>query len=299
MPSLKQSSGPEPTPQPAPEPTPDSTPATSPTTPEKAPVTEPAASPDPKITPVTAPSSDKASPSVPPSNPPPKDSVTKLTDLELTKVFSNAWQITISNFKIVAGSLLFVIAVNYLLQFFTNTANEGTRNSSASIALVYLVIYILVFLVTTVFQVVTGIGLTRIQLDVVDGKKPNFAELFDPQALFWKYLWTTVVYSLIVFGGLLLLVVPGVIWAIKYQFALTLVVDKKMGLNEALKTSGRITKGHKGWLFGLTILVVLMQLATIFTLFIGLIVTVPLANIIYIVVYRYLESLDTKAPVAS
>jgi uncharacterized membrane protein len=104
---------------------------------------------------------------------------------------------------------------------------------------------------------------------------------------------------LIILGGLLLLVVPGVIWAIKYQFAMTLVVDKKMGFNEALKTSGRITKGHKGWLFGLTILIGLMQLATIFTLFIGLIATVPLAYIIYIVVYRYLESLDTKAPIAS
>jgi uncharacterized membrane protein len=228
-----------------------------------------------------------------------KNIETKLTNLKVSKVFSNAWQITISNFKIVAGSVFFVSAVGLLLNFFSNTANDGTRKSSASIALVYFAIYILIFLVTTVFQVVTGIGLTRIQLDVVDGKKPNFAELFDAQAVFWKYLWTTVVYSLIVLGGLLLLVVPGVIWAIKYQFAMTLVVDKKMGFNEALKTSGRITKGHKGWLFGLTILIGLMQLATIFTLFIGLIVTVPLAYIIYIVVYRYLESLDTKALVTS
>ena len=218
----------------------------------------------------------------------------KLAELKVSGVFSKAWQITISNYKIIAGSVFFVSAVGLLLNFFSNIASNGTRKSNASIALVYFAIYILVFLVTTVFQVVTGIGLTRIQLDAVDGKKLNFAELFDAQSIFWNYLWTTVVYSLIVLGGLLLLVVPGVIWAIKYQFAITLVVDKKMGLNEALKTSGRITKGHKGWLFGLTILIGLMQLATIFTLFIGLIVTVPLAYIIYIVVYRYLESFETK-----
>ena len=62
--------------------------------------------------------------------------------------------------------------------------------------------------------------------------------------LIWPVLWTTVIVILIVFGGSLLLVVPGLIFAVWYNFTFyTVIFENKRGMN-ALRASKDMVAGR-------------------------------------------------------
>lgn len=60
----------------------------------------------------------------------------------------------------------------------------------------------------------------------------------------WKYFLASLVLGLIIIGGLILLVVPGIMFAIWFSFTLFLVFDKDLPVKQALKDSKAMVKGR-------------------------------------------------------
>lgn len=147
-------------------------------------------------------------------------------------------------------------------------------------------------LVSTVIQILVTIGLTKICIQFCDGKVPKFSELFSNMHLFLKVFAASILQALIVLGGLILLIIPGIIFSIKLQFVTYLVVDKGMGPVEAVKRSWLITKGIKWQLFLFGLLLGVINILGMLVLFVGLFVTVPVTMIAYTYVYRKLEGND-------
>ena len=92
-------------------------------------------------------------------------------------------------------------------------------------------------------------GITKISLKILDGENGKYTDLFSCTALFFKYLGASILYGLIIFAGSLLFIIPGIIWAIRYQFCIYFVIDKGLRPIEALKMSSKIIKGNKRKLF--------------------------------------------------
>jgi uncharacterized membrane protein len=63
-------------------------------------------------------------------------------------------------------------------------------------------------------------------------------------------------------------------------------VDKNLAAWEAMETSRKATGKHWFGIFGFGIVIALINMATVFTLFIGLIWTIPLSVIAYGILYR-------------
>ncbi|MDR3570940.1 MAG: DUF975 family protein [Candidatus Pacebacteria bacterium] len=110
---------------------------------------------------------------------------------------------------------------------------------------------------------------------------------------FWTYVGTAILYWAIVVCGLVLVIVPGVIWAIMFGFGLLLVVDKGMGPIEALKESKRITYGYKWQLFLLGILSILVVILGFICLIVGVLVAYPVVTIAMVHAYRTLQQKQT------
>jgi uncharacterized membrane protein len=106
---------------------------------------------------------------------------------------------------------------------------------------------------------------------------------------FLNYLVGSILYGLIVLGGLILLIVPGIIWAIKYSFFGYLIIDRDMGPVEALKRSGEITKGYKWDLFLLGLLFFGIVLLGIIACVVGIFAAIPTIWVAHAYVYRTLE----------
>ncbi|PIT86667.1 MAG: hypothetical protein COU33_01865 [Candidatus Magasanikbacteria bacterium CG10_big_fil_rev_8_21_14_0_10_43_6] len=151
-------------------------------------------------------------------------------------------------------------------------------------------VYIVLNIALIVWSLLLSLGLIHITLAFVDSKKPTIGELFGQGALLGQAILLYILYTLIVMAGILLLVVPGIIWSLKYSQAFYLLVDKKMSATEALKKSGELTSGVKLELFGFGIVSGLVILAGLLALVVGLFAAIPTVMIATTFVYRRLLS---------
>ena len=137
-------------------------------------------------------------------------------------------------------------------------------------------------------SIIIEMGLIKIALKFCDNEKGNFSDLFSCSYLVFKYLLSSLLYSLIVFGGLILLIIPGIIWAIKFQFFGYFIVDKGAGPIEALRKSSAITRGVKLDLFFFGLLLTFINLLGTICLFVGLFASIPTTMVAKAFVYRKL-----------
>ncbi|MEK9148723.1 MAG: DUF975 family protein [Candidatus Desantisbacteria bacterium] len=151
-----------------------------------------------------------------------------------------------------------------------------------------LALSIIIDIALQVLQIVIGMGFIRIALKFCDNEKGKFSDIFSCFPLFFKYLFGYILYGLIILGGMILLIIPGIIWGIKFQFLGYFIVDKGLGPIEALKRSSAITKGAKWNLFLFGLLLTLINLLGLLCLFIGLFAAVPTTMVAQAFVYRKL-----------
>jgi len=138
-----------------------------------------------------------------------------------------------------------------------------------------------------VLTILVSIELVKITLIFYDYNKGQLKDLFSEYRLFFKYLLANIIYVLIILGGLLLFIIPGIIWAIKFQFFPHLIVDKKLEPIEALKQSSAITRGIKWQLLAFLLVVVIINVLGILFL-VGLFITIPITILAMAFVYRKL-----------
>lgn len=146
----------------------------------------------------------------------------------------------------------------------------------------------LLSLLAFLFAFIIKIGYEKIFLKVYDGEKPKLSEMFQHYTLFWKYLGVVILNCLVVVGGIILLVIPGIYWAVRFSFAALIVVDTKSGPMAAMKESWAITKGNFWKLLLLWLAIVVINLAGIIALYVGLLITVPVTTFAAVFVYREL-----------
>lgn len=148
-----------------------------------------------------------------------------------------------------------VIAVEESGDFVTVTYNRiagdfknlGECFNSKNIALTLLLI--LINLLAGIFAYVLFMGWNRIALDLFDRGHSEVNRIFVTLPLFLSYFIGGILYSLIVSFGTFLLIIPGIIWALKYGFFDLMIIDTDCGPMEALSKSGSLTYGHKWQLF--------------------------------------------------
>lgn len=161
-------------------------------------------------------------------------------------------------------------------------------------------VIIFIALLGFVLGAILQLGLIRLFIDLVDqDTEDRLKMLFSQHKLFWRYLGASVLYGLMVGFGLILLIVPGIYFALKYQFFSYLIVDKNLGVFDALKKSGEITKGVKWKLFGFWFALVGLNILGLLVLLVGLLVTIPTSILAYIYVYRTLSKRLVPAAVSA
>jgi hypothetical protein len=108
-------------------------------------------------------------------------------------------------------------------------------------------------------------GFWGILLDLCDGRKTGFFEIFSKLGLWWRFLLANYV-AFVLWGlGLILLVVPGVIAIIHTCFFGLCIADEKLGPIASFKRSSQLTKGCRLKILGLLCLLGLIAVASMAT----------------------------------
>lgn len=112
---------------------------------------------------------------------------------------------------------------------------------------------------------------------------------------FCYYVAAAILFGLAVFFGLILLIVPGIIFGVMMTFYKFIVLDKGLSPVAALKESIRITKGYRWKIFLYFLLAALIGIAGILVLFVGTLFAIPLVTIGYALMYKKLSNLNAIA----
>lgn len=163
-----------------------------------------------------------------------------LVNLEAGAIVSEAIDILSRNF-------LFFFALGLtggLLEILTSVHKMSNPESWADVGLDFIG-----FFITAFCSVMIYLAMDRIE----KGEKPGFDafwEIFDKAAdKYMVYLATMVLYTLIVIGGLILLVVPGLIFIYKYKLAGPMSVLETGAGEDYFKKSSEASAGYKWDIF--------------------------------------------------
>lgn len=187
-------------------------------------------------------------------------------------LLGKSWEIVKNNWQIFAvinifGILYAIVDALNLGDYDTNKINSPLLSGGSEISGVQLggiigggLLAFVIFASINFFFVVMGISL---QLKTAGGKKPDLNELFaDGKKYFFPMLGLIIVLTVVIAIGFILLIVPGIIAIGRLAMAPFVMIDKKVGIEEALRRSNKLGKKYFGevWaVIGVTILISILS----------------------------------------
>jgi uncharacterized membrane protein len=180
------------------------------------------------------------------------------------------------------GSTVVILLASGLIDAFSSAIDAAVGGSAEQPSIIGTV-------VNLGLGTLLGMGATAFYLAAHDNPDTvDLSALWHPQP-FWKYLGASILYAVALVVGLILLVVPGIIFALMFMFTTFIVIDRELGPVEAMKESNRITYGHKWSLLGFTLVLVLINLLGVIALVVGLLVSIPVSSLAVTHAYRVLS----------
>lgn len=201
------------------------------------------------------------------------------------QAFQFGWDIWKKNIGFFA--LIFFVA--FLVQLAPGFVSGYLKDDTPILAFFLSIFY-------NVISMIVSMGFIKISLKFRENQQPEIADLFSVYPLFFVFLFGSVLYGLIVLGGMILLVIPAIIWGIQFQFYAYFIIDQKAGPVEALKKSARLTRGVKFELFIFNMMVLGVNLLGIFALGVGVFITAPITMVATAYVYRRLLETQAQEP---
>ncbi len=155
---------------------------------------------------------------------------------------------------------------------------------------VHEVLTVIFILFAIISSLIMAPGLTKLYLNILDHKDPKIADLFSQAKRAWPYFAVKFLYGLIVMGGLILFVIPGIYWALEFSLAPWLVVDKNMKVMDAFRESARLTNGYKWDILAFYKVVSMIMGVGAILFYVGILLTIPIGILAYAAMYRQIES---------
>jgi len=116
---------------------------------------------------------------------------------------------------------------------------------------------------------------------------------------YWNAVLACLVTMVIIIIGIIMLIVPGIIFACRLAFVPYLVIDRKMETMEALKTSWEMTRGH-GWkIFFIGLLGFFIIIAGLIVLFFGVFISIMWIKTAMAVLYYEVSNKQAQLQVTS
>ena len=151
-------------------------------------------------------------------------------------------------------------------------------------------------MIGSIIETVFMVGYAKYCLDFVRGKKSEpKSELKDIFSFAMKHFWTIflvdLLVALIIIGGMILLVIPGIIFAIGHFFYQEVCVDNiDLSIGEIISKSWQLTNGHKVDIFVLILSFIGWALLAPFTLGLLYIWLFPYMTVTLVLYYEQLKN---------
>ena len=171
-------------------------------------------------------------------------------------------------------------------KYHLETAWKTTISRIAPLLLMTLAMVVASLITLGILAPVTLAGyMQSILLLVRDGREPKIQDIFSQMRLFLPLLFFGIVVVIITCIGMMLLVLPGIVFAIVVSFfciyMIPLMTDKELGLMDAVKESYAMVRRDK-WTDHLVVFILFIGISAVgSTVFIGTLFTQPIATVFF------------------
>lgn len=148
----------------------------------------------------------------------------------------------------------------------------------------------------TVIQLFLSLGFTKIMLLLIQDEFVEVADMFNNFRPFLSYFIASFLYGIAVTLGVLLLVIPGIFIAIRFQFFPYFILEDEVSSFTALRKSYILSQNLTLDLFLFGVVVVVLNVAGILFFGVGIILTYPLTTMATAIIYRSLIEKEPGIP---
>lgn len=124
---------------------------------------------------------------------------------------------------------------------------------------------------------------------------PAVKDLFEVFQNYWAAVLANLLVGIIILVGLVLLIVPGIIFACKLAFVPYLIVERRMEVIQAVKTSWNMTTGHAVTIFLMGLLAIPLAIAGLLVLCVGIIPAILWIGVAFASMYHAVSSRIVEA----
>jgi len=202
----------------------------------------------------------------------------KANSFSKSDVLRFSWETTKSRFFFLLGALIVAFFAPFIPLIFGLLVGESVPFLS-----------LLFSFAGWLLQMLVSLGLIKVFLGICDEEEVNISDLFLCYPYLVRYIVALLLYVLIVMVGTLLLVVPGIYFAIRFVFHPFIIVDEDVGAIESLKRSWAITAGSVWNLILIAIIIMAVNFLGMLLLLVGMIFTYPFSIVAAAYIYRQLS----------
>lgn len=180
--------------------------------------------------------------------------------------YGMSWEVMKKNFL----ELLLVVVIYSAVSIPAGISRIGIEASGLGIGSVFLGLFSLAFTIFVIAPI--GYGVAYVFLKVIRGERFDVADVFTAfQDNYLQVILANLLTMAIVIAGIILLIIPGIIFACKLAFVPYLLMDKKMEAIDAVKTSWSMTRGYTWTIFFIGLLAIPIVLMGFILLIVGVI----------------------------
>ena len=203
------------------------------------------------------------------------------------------FDLTKRNFGMIllVGVVYFAVYMGFsiLCGIMTGVAVPALQSSSSESSGAMMTFTFILQIISTIFSLYLGLGITRIGLNFVSGKEVTIGQMFGEADKLPRMVGASILYYAMVIIGCLLLIFPGIYLALRFMYYQMAIVDRNMGVMESLTYSSSLTTNNRLNLFLLGLLSFAVMIAGLLALFVGIFFAMPVVWLGWIVAYRWMQ----------
>ena len=215
-------------------------------------------------------------PPPPPPGPPPTDGTP--ADLNVGDAIGYGWEVYWKNVGTLVVIALVIVAIEVVVGIIGSAIGGG------------IAVQVVVQFFGWIIGMLLAFGWLRVSLEITRGVRPEIGDLFKMEG-YGPYLLASILFAIGFYVGLLLLIVPGIIFACVFGFYGFVIVERGdgVGVTESLQQSADLTRGHRGTIFGIGVVLLLINIAGLILCGIGLLFSLGISILAWAYTYRTLS----------
>ncbi len=209
--------------------------------------------------------------------------------INISNVISEAWGKTkgVKRYILGAAVLMYVgifVAIMLLALLGTEGAEPG---------LGFILIQIVTQLLMMTISVPFFAGMMLLAMKKVQGQPFDFGDILSGFRKIAPLVIAGALMNVFIIVGFVFLIIPGLYLSFAYMLTLPLIIDRDMGVWEAMETSRKAITKHWFSFFGFWLVMMLIFLVAMIPFGLGLIWVAPMFILAYVIVYREVFGIES------